>query len=584
LLSGIAAALWLLGLLAAAPALRSNEPYTFADRLRDALLLGVAIPLVLGFLGLLYPATCWLALAILVIVSGARRARALEGLSGARRARAVEARPPYILIAALALIAWPPLMRPLLDGDTLSYHLPNAAAWVHAHGVWTTDSRYWWYPPASEMFAAGLFAVSGPFALGWSGFGAIALLGFRIVAFAREEFGAPAWLADSLGAATVTMTPLALQAGSLQNDVWLAALFIESLWTIRTRSSAAMLTVAITALLKPYGWLFVAVAAAAGKAPLRVWIAGALAFAIWTLHDALLWHTAMVTPGSASSANTWQSTILAHGLPALALLARVAAVASPLALPALVAALFGPLVAGDHRRDLGWAALAAFALFLLMPLAYADTHPQLATGASLRYAAPAFALGALLLARPATFAPRVVTVLFTLCAALGCAVIMATFWNDGGTRFALAISLIAVVNVAVANATGIRWTVPAGFVLAALAAAYLAARFPANYFTDALRVDGRTSGVYAWIAHAQPSVVGGWGLRSGIVNVLAPAARTLDLPDGAACADAAQQRATLVAVAENDRSPAFNAQRLDTARACARAVLFHDGIAVISSM
>ena len=42
----------------------------------------------------------------------------------------------------------------------------------------------------------------------------------------------------ALAAATVTMTPLALQAGSLQNDVWLAAFFLESLWVLRREPAA----------------------------------------------------------------------------------------------------------------------------------------------------------------------------------------------------------------------------------------------------------------------------------------------------------------------------------------------------------
>ena len=348
-----------------------------------------------------------------------------------------------MLIAALALVAWPPLMRPLLDGDTLSYHLPNAAAWVHAHGLWTTDPRYWWYPPGSEIFASGLFAVSGPFTLGWSGFGALALLGFRIAHWANAEFGAPEWLADALAAATVTMTPLALQAGSLQNDVWLAEFFLESLWVLRREPAAAARTVAIAALLKPYGWILAFVAAAASRAPLRVWLAGAAAIGVWAAHDALLWHGSIVAPASTSSANTWASTILAHGLPAFALLARVAAVASPFVLPALLAAVFGPLLAGAGRSGVGWAAHAAFSPYLVMPLSYADRHPQLETGASLRYAAPALALGALLLARIAVPWPRIAFVLLLLCTAFGVSEILATYWNDGGTHVALGIAALS---------------------------------------------------------------------------------------------------------------------------------------------
>ncbi|MBV8722883.1 MAG: hypothetical protein JO277_12065, partial [Candidatus Eremiobacteraeota bacterium] len=72
-------ALWLLGLYAAAPVLRGRDAaYAFADRLRDALVLGVAIPFVLGFAHLLYPIALWIVLLLLVTLSAVRRAAAHE--------------------------------------------------------------------------------------------------------------------------------------------------------------------------------------------------------------------------------------------------------------------------------------------------------------------------------------------------------------------------------------------------------------------------------------------------------------------------------------------------------------------------
>ena len=139
----MAGALWLLGLYGAAPALRTSARYETADRLRDALVLGIAIPLALGFVHALYPLTCWLALAASLIAAYLRRVPD-------ETPAAASAAPPYLLAAALAIVAWPPLMRPLLEGDSTSYHLPNAAAWLQAHSLWTEATRYWWYPPASE--------------------------------------------------------------------------------------------------------------------------------------------------------------------------------------------------------------------------------------------------------------------------------------------------------------------------------------------------------------------------------------------------------------------------------------------------
>jgi hypothetical protein len=72
-LQPLAAALWLLGLGYAGGVFRSNTRPSFAGRLRDALVLGVAIPSVLALVHALYPATCWLALAAVCAAAYVRR-------------------------------------------------------------------------------------------------------------------------------------------------------------------------------------------------------------------------------------------------------------------------------------------------------------------------------------------------------------------------------------------------------------------------------------------------------------------------------------------------------------------------------
>ena len=283
---GLPAALWLLGLFAAAPALRTSARYDFPDRLRDALILGISIPFALGLVHALYAVACWCVLAICIAVAYAR------DLAKPARAPNAAAPMPYLLIGALLAVGWPQLMRPLLEGDSLSYHLPNAASWIQAHSIWTTATRYWWYPPASELFSAGLYVTGGPFALPWCGFVALALLGFRIAAWARTAFAAPPLLADLLAAATVTAFPLAIQAGTLQNDVWLAAFWLESLWALLTSQSAtAARALAVTALIKPQGWLFAVIALTATKAKRGLWITTLAAFALWLVHDVILLET-----------------------------------------------------------------------------------------------------------------------------------------------------------------------------------------------------------------------------------------------------------------------------------------------------
>jgi hypothetical protein len=569
--SGFLAALWLLGLFAAAPVLRTSLRYAFADRLRDALILGIAIPFALGCVRALYPVACWLTLAICIVAAYARHA--------AGPARESRAPLPYVTIAALVAVTWPQLMRPLLDGDSLSYHLPNAASWVQAHSLWTTATRYWWYPPASELFAAALYGVAGPFAIPWGGFGALALLGFRIAAWARELYAAPPLLADALAAATITAYPLAIQGGTLQNDVWLAAFFLESLWALRSRAPEAtgMRTLAVTALLKPQGWIFASIAMLAGKARRAVWLAAGIAVAVWIARDALLGRTASIAPASTLHADLFGSTILAHGAPALALLARITATTSPFVLFALLAALFGPLLVRGSR--LGWASFTSALLFFLLPFGYATSVAQLATGASLRFAAPAIAVGAVLLARPAGRIPAIATASLLASALYGVWYLLAIFWNDGGTHVAVAFAILAVAVAAFARAQRIAWIDSVAFALSVIIATHLAARHPLDYYDDALRVSAGTPGVYRWISATRPPAIGGWGLRLGVVNVLSPATRTVDLSDSAPCGQARRDGVTLVAVAQIDLSRAENEARLRSAVSCGRP-LYSDPAAV----
>jgi hypothetical protein len=570
----VPAALWLLGLFAAAPALRDDERYGFADRLRDALILGVAIPFALGFVNLLYPVACWIALAACLAVAYYRN-------TAWRPARLAAAdAPPYLLIGALVAVAWPQLMRPLLDGDSLSYHLPSAASWVQHHSLWATAARYWWYPPASELFASALYATGGAFALPWCGFGALALLGFRVAAWARED-GAPPLLADAVGACAVTAYPLAIQAGTLQNDVWLAAFWLETLWLLRAARQPAtgMRAAAVAALIKPQGWFLTTVALLASRAPARVWLAAGSAVALWVMHDALLWNRAVVAPESAVTGSFFGSTILAHGLPALALLDRVALAASPFAVVAFCAALLGPIIAEDRR--LGWAAFASALLFFVLPFGYSTWVAQLATGASLRFAAPAVAAGAVILTRPARALAGIASAVLIASALYGVWIIFAIFWNDGLTRIALPVALLAVAVAAVAHRRRSAWPYAVAFGVTVVATTYLGARHPLDYYADALRVGTTSPGIYRWIETRRPPALGGLGMRIGVVNVVSPATGTLDLSDAGACAQARRDNVLLAAVADNDLPAVLNAQRMRNARACGT-VLYDDGIGVVA--
>lgn len=575
----ILAAIWLSGLYVAAPLLRGSTPeYRIADRLRDGILLGIALPLILGAVHLLYAPAMFVALALCIVVALLR---------GARLTTPFARQPPYLTILAVLVVAWPQLMRPILDGDSLSYHLPNAASWVQAHSLWTTATRYWWYPPASELFASGTYAIGGPFALPWCGLCAMLLLAARVAQWTQEALGD--WAGDALTAAMITAFPLAIAAGTLQNDVWLAAFFVESLWTLRGNDrSAAMRTVAITALLKPQGWICAGVALIASRASWRIWLAAVGAAAVWLARDLLLLHDAAISPAqSAAYAHPLSTTILAHAPLALWQLVAVTASASPFALAALGAALCGPLLAGNARA-LGWAACASVLLFLVLPFGYETSVPQLATGESLRFAAPAIAAGTIALAfalRRFTAIPMMtgaLTAVFFASALFGIWRVLGIFWNDGSTHAAIPLALIGTAAVAAAYRLRAAWPALGASFCGVLLSTHLAARHPIDYYNDALRVNGTAPGIYDFIAHERPRAIGGAGLRLGVVNVLSPDTYTRDLLDDGACATARRANLQLVAVAQSDLPAETNATRLAAARACVP-VFYSDAIGVASA-
>ncbi|MGH7736592.1 MAG: hypothetical protein ACREMP_01790 [Candidatus Tyrphobacter sp.] len=559
------AALWIVGLVVAAPLLRGGP--RLADRARDAIVIGVAIPLVLGVLHLLYWPLCWVALVLCVAGSFAWR----------RNDRAFREPMPYLLFGMLALVAWPQLVQPALDGNTLAHHLPTAASWVHAHGIWTTQTRYWWYPPASELFASALYAVSTPFALGYAGFVALALLSLRIYAWAREGAHLPTRYADAFAAAVCAIAPLALQAGSLQNDVWLAAFVVEILWSAPVDDVTVLRSAALCALLKPDGWIYAAIALAASGAKPRAWaIAIAAAFA-WVVRDTLLWHSAFVPAGTLGLAHLWRSTMLAHPEASLALGFAAAAKYAPLAVLLLLAALASPRLARDS--PLASAGIACVIVALVMPFGFADASAHLAGTSALRYFAPAIVVGALVLAPHLRALPH-----WSLWIVLGAAIVeglgvLSIFWNDRAALVALVAALAVPLGIAALRRTQTRWTFAIAAGALVVITTVLASRTPVRFVSDALAVRGQRSGVYAWIARAHPPRIAGWGLQTGAIALLSPRTTIADVPDADPCGHAQRIKATLIALAEPGHTSRFNRSRIHEAALCGR-VLYRDPLAI----
>lgn len=568
------AAFWLVGLWVAAPLLKGGS--RAADRMRDAVVLGSAIPFVLGLLHLLYWPACWIALAACV----AARFRQPRTRSGPREPL------PYVLLGALALVAWPPLVRPLLDGDTLVYHLPNVAAWAHAHSLWTTNTRYWWYPPVSELFATPIDIVATPFALGWSGFAALSLLGLRIFAWAREGALLPVRLADAFAAAVVCMLPIALQSGSLRNDVWLAAFFVETLWSAPVDDASALRSAAMCALIKPDGWVYAAVALAASRATRRAWLAAGAAVVVWGIHDAVLWRVASLSPVSTMfpkapsdlvTPSLWKSTIAAHPFLSLQYGGGAAAHLAPFGLLLFLAALASPLLA--RASPLNVAGIAAGVVTLFIPYGFADAHAQLASGESLRYAAPAIAVGAIILA-PHLLRFARVALWASLAGTLGEGLqLLAVYGADWPTLFAPAAACAVPLTVVCARVLKRRRLLYVGSALAIIVTTMLAGRSTVAFYTDSLSVHGYRSRIYAWIARERPPRIAGWGLRAGTVAMLSPSSLAVDVSDTDPCGDAKHAHAILVAVKEATHGERFNDARMHEAALCGR-TLYRDRLAI----
>ena len=283
----LGAPLWLLGLYFASPAIARGGNDAFVDRLRNALIFRRR-----------HPAVSRLHRSVVSCsrAGGAADLHRDRLLAAPRRALRPFREPvPYATIAALALVAWPQLMRPLLDGDSLSYHLPNAASWVQSHGIWTTATRYWWYPPASELFASALYATGGPFRT---------RLGRPRRACARRASR------RCLGARRVRRAGVACGCAGRRDrhgDAARAARRFAAKRRVARRILARIAVAASPKMLQAHGWRSPparssnptagsssAIALTAMRARPMAWIAGLAAACAWALHDALLWKSAIV--------------------------------------------------------------------------------------------------------------------------------------------------------------------------------------------------------------------------------------------------------------------------------------------------
>ena len=543
--SGAIAALLLFALWYSAALIGTGRD-TVTDRLRNTAIVGVGLGFILGFVGLLTPAAYAASLCAFCAARFIFRRHA--PLSDR-----VPAQTYVVPAIAVIAIAWPQLVRPLTDGDSLAYHLPNAAAWVHNASLWTTTTRYWWFPPASELFAAGFYLLSGPFSVGLAGAIALLLLGFRLAEWCGKYCGA--WEAGAVSAATITLPALALQGGNLLNDVWLGAFFVESLWASRFAQENACRSLAMTAMIKPIGIAYALIAQLDSTrrfAPVRLLCF--VPFAVWIVHDIVLWPHAVaantvasLTTSQYGHVSTWQTTVLAHGVHGVITLAAALRDEGFWAIVLTIAALTSPLLIKDRAFQL--TAYAAFALFFVLPFAYENDSLQLANGHALRlfvrfwfWARSRRPRACAVIPRhwpqPQSLQPRTTYR------------VDAIFWNDATTHRVLFVCAAAALLL-----LALRWRYRAP-ALAAFTAVLivlsngLAQSHPLSYYDDWISTPAIRSHFFEWLSAVRPPRIVVRNLSAGAINVVAPSSLTFDQnPD--VCMQARDLQALVVSLADS---------------------------------
>ena len=525
LFSGGLGALWIVGLWLAAPALANVR--TPASRVAMTIALGCAIPLLLATAGVLYWWSLWAALVAILIVRFAQRHARTENDSA--EAPAWDLAVGFVAILALA---WPVAVRPVIDGDTLIYHLPNAASWVAQHGLWTTGTHYWWYSPTSEIFASGLLATGGIGVVGLAGLLPAVLLVLTVRSVAVRSGMPP--IAGTLAACALLATPVAaVQLVSLQNDVWQAALFAYVLTEFALPAFGAL------ALTKPSGVLYALLASGAwtsGRKPFLQAAAVSLGVVLlWTLHNLILLPHAVVPIGGEIGKWFAGTSIAAHLPRSLAVLAAASWHAGIVWIAFFILGVAS--IAFARQTYLRWAALASLVLFAIAPTGYEGTIPQLATGASLRFALPFAALGLLWVAG----LPRRATAFLTSAAALavctGIAVQWRLFDNDATTHDTPVVAaVVALMAAGLLRLRDSRLRAAAGAALCVALAALaggLSRSHPADYIADAFGGGG-----FAYVASSHVANVVTLGLPAGAVIIVDPRANVFDGLDVGTCEQA----------------------------------------------
>ncbi|HET6895516.1 MAG TPA: hypothetical protein VFH72_09085 [Candidatus Baltobacteraceae bacterium] len=560
MLDGLLAFVYVAALLYAAPLLRAKG---IAGSLRGALIIGIALPALLGAADVLYAPVLWACLAALCVW----RSISVKPQLHVRDSWA------YATLGACLVVLWPPLSRPLLDGDTLLYHLPNAAAFVQNHSIWTASAPYWLYPQASELFSAGVFAVAGRWSLPIAGALPALLIAARLYEYARAS-GAPAWVRPAAALAFVCTPVAAFQNGTLQNDVWLAAFVIEVL----SGADATWVSAAVCALLKPFGWIDGLIAGLCGGVRLRTLLLALVPLALWAARDAVL-----LAQGHARGFSVppyAENAIAPNMAAALPQLLHGIAAVTPQSFVWVALLLCGACVPATRRYALAGGVMLLAYVFL--PQSYRNGATNYVLDASSwRYALPALACGALIAAALCKRLGVACAIGGYALAAWGAWNVLAIYWNDAYTHYALLAALLAVAAAAIAGKTrGVSVAVVALAVV--LAGWWCASSRALGFYADWMRQpSGKPTGVFTWLADHRPAAIVAANVRGGAVLMASPHTRVVavETMDGA-CALAANENALLL-IGSNEEPVDANVQRAFAQAKNCGAVLYEDGAGVL---
>lgn len=553
---------------------RSDHARSCADRLRDVLVLLVGESFVLGVLGALY---AWTLIALPLLVGGIA-----FGMRQDRSAcfRKLFATPPIALwllpLVTTTILAWPGFVRPILDGDSMSYHLPNAAAWATAHSVWTATTRYWWYPPASEMAASAVLLIGGPRCLGVVGFAVLLLLALRLTETFRE-FDCPVWPASLVSVAITTVPIIAQQTGSLQNDVWLAAWLLEGVVAARRIDQTSPAVWAVSLISKPVGWVFAFLGQEVTRTSIVKVALSAIPLSIWFVRDVILYKTVPSLGVSESARELWQSTILAQGGTGLVVLYEAVIHEGPGFLILLALVLVSPFAAPS--APLRMLPLVFALLFLLEPFGYATDVPQLATGASLRFALPALVLASLSLTVPLKRFSAAIAVGAAALTVADVRAYLSIFWNDANVHGAFISGLIVVLIALIPR--GFRPAYCAAALTGLLCFAVRTDRSPQRYDDATIARFGLSSHVFEWFVTSRPARIVVWETDGGLVSTVSPATVVIDADALDPCTQARGEHALLLLTVEHETTLARRKERLAEAKQCGPVLFEDDGALVL---